>query len=136
MDLTAAFYDRMAGDWTLAALLALYHGAPAVLTSDPAPGDAALPYIVSAGEIAQRAFDSKTTRGREIWRDVRCYAPVDGDPSTVEAMAERVRALFHRHKLAVDGAQTWVAEAGGPVAADEDDAYARIVTIRLVLVEE
>ena len=135
MNLTAAIYDRMAGDAALTALVASYGAGPAVFTTDPAPGDAELPYIVSAGEVAQSASDTKTTRGRQVWRDVRCYAPAIGSAETVEAIAERVRALFHRHALEVDGFETWVAEAGGPIAADEDDAYGRIVSLRLVLQE-
>jgi hypothetical protein len=135
VNLTAAVYSRMATDATLTALLASYGAGPAVFTADPAPGDAELPYIVSAGEVAQSASDTKTTRGRQVWRDVRCYAPATGSAETVEAIAERVRALFHRHALEVDGFETWVAEAGGPITADEEEAYGRVVTLRLVLKE-
>ena len=135
MNLTEAVYDRMASDGTLAALIGTYKGEPAIFTADPAPGNASLPYIVSAGQVADSAFDTKTTQGRQVWRDVRCYTPAGGSPVTVEAIAERVRALFHRYRLVVDGFETWVAEASGPVAADEDDAYGRIVTIRLILME-
>ena len=51
--LTGAIYDVLAGDATLAGLLATYGGNPAVFTTDPAPGDATLPYIVTAGEFSQ-----------------------------------------------------------------------------------
>jgi len=135
MNLTAAIYSRLAGDATLMGLVATYHGRPAIFTTDPAPGNASLPYIVSAGEVAQRPLEAKNRRGREVFRDVRCYAPADGSAATVEAMAERVRALLHRHELAVDGFETWVAAADGPVAADEEDAYGRIVSVRFVLME-
>lgn len=135
MNLTAAMYTRLSGDATLASFVAEYSGAAAVFTTDPAPGDAALPYIVTAGEVSQRAYDTKTTRGREVWRDVRCYAPADGSAATVEAIAERVRALLHRHALSVADHETWVAECSGPIAADEEDAYGRVVTVRLVLQE-
>lgn len=135
MNLTEALYDRLTGDATLTALLATYRGDPAVFTTDPAPGDAEMPYIVSAGEITDTAWDTKTTRGREVFRDVRCYAPADGSAATVEAMAERVRALLHRHELAVTGFTTVVAECSGPITADEQDAYGRVVTIRLLMEE-
>ena len=135
MNLTAAKYDRLSGDATLVALLGVYAGGPAIFTTDPAPGNATLPYLVAAGNVADAAFDSKNSRGRRPMFDVRCYAPATGSAATVEAIAERVRALFHRHRLAVDGHTTWVAEASGPVVADEKDAYGRIVTIRLVMVE-
>lgn len=135
MNLTEAIYTRMADDATLVALLAGYKSEPAVFTTDPAPGDATLPYIVSAGEVAQQPNDTKTTRGRLVWRDIRCYAPATGSAEAVEGIAERVRALFHRHELEVDGFELVVAECSGPIAADEDDTYGRIVTLRLVLQE-
>ncbi len=135
MNLTAALYNRLAGDATLAALLTEYRDGPAIFTTDPAPADATLPYLVSAGEVTQRPFDTKTSRGREVWRDVRCYAPPSGSASIVEEIAERVRTLLHRHRLEVDDHETWVAEASGPIAADEENAYARVVTLRLILQE-
>ncbi len=136
MNLTAALYDRLANDATLAAFLAEYQGEPAIFTTDPAPGDAVLPYIVTAGEVAARPFDTKTGLGREVWRDVRCYTPAAGSAATVEAIAERVRTLLHRFRMEVDGHETVIAEVSGPTAADEEDAYGRVVTVRLVLQEE
>lgn len=135
MNLTEAIQDRLSGDATLTGLLSTFYGEPSIFTTDPAPEGAELPYIVSAGEVAQRPRDTKTTRGREVWRDVRCYAPATGSAATVEQIAERVRALFHRHKLAVADHETWIAEASGPSAADEEDCYGRIVTVRLVMME-
>lgn len=133
--LTAAFYDRLAGDAALAALLTTYNGEPAVFTTDPAPGDARPPYVVTAGDVSQAAFDTKTTRGRTIMRDVRCYGSASGSAAIVEAIAERVRALFHRQELAIADFEWVWAECAGPIVADERDAYARIVTVRLTVEE-
>lgn len=133
--LTQAVYDRMVSDGTLVGLLASYKGGPAVFTQDPAPGDAARPFVVTAGEVAQGPFDTKTTRGRRPFRDIRCYADADGDVMTIEAIAERVRALFHRYELPVDGFGVLVATARGPVTADEKDVYGRVVTVEYILVE-
>lgn len=135
MNLTAALYDRLAGDGTLVALLATYRGEPAIFTVDPAPPDAALPYIVTAGSVVDNAWDTKTTRGRQVWRDVRCYAPATGSSVTVEAIAERVRALLHRHYLEVDDHVTYLAETAGPIALGDNEAYGRIVTVRLTIGE-
>ncbi len=135
MNLTAAIHARLSGDPTLAGLLETYDGEVAVFTTDPAPGDATLPYLVSAGQVSDAPYDTKTTRGRQVMRDVRCYAPRAGSAVLVESIAERVRALLHRHRLAVDGFETWVAEASGPIVADDDGAYGRIVSLRLVLQE-
>ena len=126
--LTAAVYDVLTTDAELAALLASYNGLPAVFTVDPAPGDAVLPYIVTAGNVADSGWDTKTGLGRHVFRDVRCYAAADGSAVTVEAIAERVRELFHRQPLVVSGFGVLVAICSGPVASDEGAAYGRIVT--------
>jgi hypothetical protein len=133
--LTQAIYDTLAGDGTLTALLATYEGEPAIFTTDPAPGDATMPYIVTAGEVAQEAFDTKQTRGRTATRDVRCYAAASGSAATVEAIAERVRALLHRQPLTITDHEWIMAECSGPMAADEQDAYGRIVTARITIQE-
>jgi hypothetical protein len=134
--ITQAVYDVLAGDSTLAGLLATYHGEPAIFTTDPAPGDAALPYIVTAGEVTHTPFDTKNTRGRQVWRDVRCYAAAaSGSAVAVEAIAERVRALLHRLPVAAAGF-IWIwSECSGPIAADEDEAYGRIVTAKITFEE-
>lgn len=129
--ITAAIWDRLANDALLTALLSEYGGLPAIFTTDPAPGDAVLPYIVTAGEVAQTPWDTKTTLGRELTRDVRCYDADDGSVVTIEAIAERVRSLLHRHELVVDGYTTVIAECFGPITADEEDAYGRIVSVNL-----
>jgi len=135
MNLTEAIYDRLTGDAALVALLAAYEGQPGVFTIDPAPERADLPFIVSAGNVTVAPYDTKTTRGREVWRDVRCYADADGSVITVEAIAERVRALLHRQTIAVTDFGMVVADCSGPIGADEQDAYGRVVTARFVLEE-
>lgn len=133
--LTQAIYDRLSTDATLVGLLSTYRGGPAIFTTDPAPGDAANPLIVTAGETTQTPFDTKSSRGREIYRDVRCYTDATGSSLLVELIAERVRALLHRYELTIAGYRAIVAEVSGPTAADEQDAYGRILSLRL-LVEE
>ena len=136
MNLTEALFDVLAGDPTIAGLVSEYAaGESAVFTIDPAPGDAAFPYIVAAGHVADVPWDTKTDIGREVWRDVRCYAEADGSADVVEALAERVRAVLHRGSFNVSGYGVVVAECSGPVVADERDAYGRVVTIRLKLME-
>lgn len=129
--LTQAIYDRLAGDVTLTGLLATYNGSPAIFTTDPAPGDAVLPYIVSAGEVAQAPLDTKTSRGRSVIRDVRCYAEADGSTVVIEAMAERARALLHRQALTIAGFTWLISDCSGPTVADELDAYGRIISLSL-----
>ena len=135
MSVTEAIYDLLAGDATLTALLATYGSEPAIFTTDPAPGDAVLPYIVSAGEVAQSPSDTKTTCGRIVFRDVRCYTDATGSTVVVETIAERVRALLHRQTLAISDFECLIADCSGPVAADGQDAYGRIVSVRLTIEE-
>lgn len=133
--ITKAIYDALSEDETLTALLGTYKSEPAIFTTDPAPGDAVMPYIVTAGNIAAVAFDTKTTQGRTITRDIRCYAAASGSAVTVEAIAERVYTLLHRQALVIEGFVWLWAECSGPMAADEQDAYGRIVTVTLTVEE-
>lgn len=134
-DLTQALHDLLAGDATLAGLLNTYGGQPAIFTVDPAPGDATLPYIITAGAVAQTPVDTKTTRGRTVVRDVRCYAAASGSAATVELIAERVRSLLHRQPLEIDNWMWIMASCSGPIQADEQDAYGRIVSVQLTIEE-
>ena len=135
MNLAAALYDTLSADGTLAGLLSDYNGSPAIFTSHPAPGDAELPYIVTAGEVSHLPFDTKTTRGRDLIRDVRCYAEADGSIVVIEAMAERVRYLLHRQALVISGFTWIISNCSGPVVADERDAYGRIISLSLTAQE-
>ena len=136
--LTAAFYQRLVNDSVLADLLTEYPaglGVPAVFTDDRVPQDAQLPYIVTSGETANEPSDTKNSEGRRPFRDVYCYAPHQST-KLVEDIAERVRELFHRHKLPVAGYTTVIANAHGPVRLSADDYDARLVSVRLRLERE
>lgn len=134
--LTQALYNVLAGDATLTALLATYGGNPAIFTTEPVPGDAEMPYIISAGAVAQESNDTKTGQGRIVTRDIRCYSGVTGSAETVEDIAERARALLHRQALTISDYEWLITVASGPMAADEEDAYGRIVTIRVFVEKE
>lgn len=134
--ITQAFYNRLAGDAPLTALLSRYNGAPAIFTIEPVPEDARLPFIVAIGDVATSPFDTKTTRGRDIARDIRCYTEATGSAADVEAIAERVRVLFHRYRLAVAGFGTVLAIASGPsIAPTDETVYGMLVTVRLIIEE-
>jgi hypothetical protein len=87
--------------------------------------------------VSQAPYDTKDSnaRGRTLLRDVRCYTARDGSAETVEEIAERVRALLHRQALTVADWAICVAECTGPVAADEAEAYGRVVTVRWIVFE-
>lgn len=134
--LTAALYDVLAGDAQLVGMLESYKGLPAVFTAHPVPGDAKAPYVVTVGEVTQVPWDTKTTRGRDLIRDVRAYAPATGNPIVVEAIIERVRALLHRQPITIDGFQWVISNVTGPIALDEKDYYGRVVSLSLKAQEE
>lgn len=129
--LTASIYDCLAGDAILKAMLATYKGLPAIFTTDPAPGDTGLPYIVTAGEVTQVPFDTKTTQGRNLMRDVRCYAKADGSVVLIETIAEYVYRLLHRKTLSISGYKWIISNCSGPIVADEKDYYGRIISLSL-----
>ena len=130
-----AVYEVLTADNTLTAMLGTYEGDAAIFTTDPAPGDAVLPYIVAASVPVQTPFDSKQTRGRTAWIDIRCYTGATGSAQAVDAIAERVRALLHREPLLIDD-HIWLwSECTGPVSANEAEAYGRIVTLKVTFEE-
>lgn len=134
MNLTAALRALLAGDQTLTAMLATYGdpAEPAIFTTDPPPDDAELDYIITAGQVAARNFDTKTETGVDVLRDIRCYAKKTGSAKRVEDIAWRVHQLVHRNRLQVDGRPVLIADASPPRnGPGEDEAYSRIVTVRI-----
>jgi hypothetical protein len=136
MIVTQALYNKLANDATLIALLAEYNGAPAIFTTDPAPDDAVLPYIVAAGNVAAAPFDAKDCLGQTVTRDVRCYAAANGSAAAVETIAELVRALLHRQEFTIVGYNWIMSAATGPISADERFVYGRIVTVSVTAQED
>lgn len=132
---TAAIYGVLANDAPLVALLAGYKAGPAIFTIAPVPGDAVPPYVVTAGEVASRPFDTKTSRGRAFMRDVKVYAKATGSASLVETIAERVRWLLHRRPLVIAGFDWVISDVSGPVALDEADYYGRALTLSVKATE-
>ncbi len=131
--LTQAIYNRLKDDTMLAGMLSTYNNRPAIFTAQPVPGDAVLPYVIVSGPIADAPWDTKTGFGREITRDIRCYAEQTGSVMLVDNIAERVRQLFHRQMVAVNGYNNVMTVCSGPYAGSTDDAYGRIVTVRFIL---
>lgn len=132
--ITAGIFSVLSGDATLRGMLGLYQGAPAIFTAEPVPGDAPLPMIVTPGQISDASDDTYDSLGRDLRRDIRCYTAATGSTAPVEAIAERVRALFHRQPVPVDGHTGVLAEASGPILAPTDDTvYGLVITVRLRL---
>lgn len=133
--ITKAIVDLLKTDHQLVAMLPVYKGEPTIYSTDPAPGETPSPYIVTAGEVVHLAWDTKTSRGRDVVRDVRVYAPAEGSAVIVEEISDRVRVLLHRMPLNVNGFRWIISEVTGPVVADETDYYGRILSLNLKIEE-
>jgi len=135
MSVSSAFYNMLALDSDVAALVSTYGSAPAVFTSSWVPEDATGTYIWTPPTISDIAYDTKTTRGREIHRQVGCYAEDTGSDLAIETLAEAVRTVFHRQTVNV-GQVNYHCTASGPTQAPTGEGIVgRIVTIRLIYQE-
>jgi hypothetical protein len=137
VSVTQAIYDVLVNDPDIigSAGVGTYRASPAIYTIDPAPGNA-FPYIIAAGDVSHIPSDTKTSYGREIQRDIRCYDRALGSAARVEALAERVRSLFHNQLVQVPGFTNVLSSVpSGPFVADGEGVYGRVVTVRLLLEE-
>ena len=140
MNLSAALHAWLTASPQVTSQLATYNGAPAIFTTHPAPIDAERPYITTDGDAVNNPADTKTSRGRSVWRDIRVFDDATGSTARVNAIAEAVRARLHRQLIPVAGFDTGIAEVTGPAAMDHglnDDhtVYGRLLTVRLRLEE-
>lgn len=136
--ITQAIHGKIEGDTELTGMLATYEGRPAIFTYEPVPEDAVKPYIIAAGHVSDNyeGISTKTRAGRDIIRDIRCYAD-RGDMAKLEDIAERIRRLFHREPLTIMGWKTVRVNASGPIAGPpENAAHGLIVTISFTIQEE
>lgn len=131
-----ALYNLLASSTELSGLISTYKGfLPAIFTVDPVPEDAEFPYIVLTGAVVQTPYDTKTSQGRQIWVDIRCYSEASGSSITVDAIAETVRGLLHRQSLSgADFSSIWI-ECEGPIVADDGRSYGRLVTAKITIEE-
>jgi len=130
--LTQAIYNQMANDTGTGGLVPmLASGTSSIFMYAPVPSASTRPFVVCANSIKDKPVDTKNSSGREVTRLIGCYDSSTGTYDTVEAIAERVRILFHRVILTVTGYTMILAEASGPIIAPADDQmtdYVRMVT--------
>jgi hypothetical protein len=122
-------------DSDVASLISTYGSAPAVFTSSHVPEDVSGTYIWTPPNLSDIAYDTKTTTGRDIHRQVGCYATDTGSDLAIENLAEAVRTVFHRQTVNV-GQVNYHCTASGPTEAPTGEGIVgRIVTIRLIYQE-
>lgn len=142
--LTQAIFDRLSGDEVLGGWLApsvITDEGPAIYSTIPVPPGAKLPYVVAdGGNVTAEPDDpAPVAQYRDVIRDIHCYdgRPDDGGGSVirVNAIAERVRALFHQLSLALPMEGSYAKNlrllASGPVVNDGPTAFGRVVSLHM-----
>ncbi len=133
MDLESAIYARLTGDYRLTERLSVYRNAPAVFTESPVPDDVAFPYVVVTS-VSDVPLDTLAETGRSVVRDFGCYARFTGSTQYLGQITERVRHLFHRQKVEVEGYSNFITQVIGINVAPSDRTVAgRIVSVRFSL---
>lgn len=129
-----ALYDVIAGLAGVTGWVTIYRGQPAIFTREIIPPQVQGNYVVIEDALSDipGVADTKTTRGRLVVHDIGFYKIEDGDPSDVQDVAELVRDTLHRNPIPVTGyGNTLITKAFGPVSADDNQVYGRIVTVSL-----
>ncbi len=126
-DLAQAVHDTLAGDDTLADMLATYEhetgtAAPAIFDGLIPPDDALLPAVSFSLSGATR-WDTIGQGGYTTSVDVRAYANKTGSRNTLRAIGERIYELFHGQRIEVENHEEWGWYADAPIAADDPDGY-------------
>jgi hypothetical protein len=132
MRLERALYEYMAADFDLTNQLNLYQSAPAIFT-DTVPEEAEFPFIV-VNSVSDVPLDALVEEGRQVVRDFACYAANRGSTQQVVQITERLRALFHRQSVPVDGYSNFITTIVGISQAPTDrTVIGRIVSVRFSL---
>jgi hypothetical protein len=135
IDLAVSMRAAIVADPAITADLTAWKGTFPVFTRRPIPPDAPYPVIVVSPDVAVSDEDMLDTPMVMIVRDIAVYGrnAEPDDYRTVEALAYRVRDLFHRERfsLAPAGWRVVDVRASGPVPAPTDDAdvVGRVVTL-------
>jgi hypothetical protein len=126
--------DARLRTWPGLSSLASYRGGLAIFTRFPVPEDAPDEFVVIAPPIADNERSTKTTRGREIVRDISTFTLATGDPTRVNQLASETREAVRRWQPTLTGgAYVVVGEPSGPIANDGDDIYGRVVSARFIV---
>jgi hypothetical protein len=140
-----ALITTLKADATIDGLLARTVVAPgtaaAVYAAIPVPQGAAKPYVVVPPAVADTPMD--TLDGafyRDVLIDVHAYAdrPDHGGGSeiAIDAITERIRALFHRTAISVTGWRGLIAYYRGIADTGDEEAFGRAVMFEFRQAEE
>jgi len=139
---TSGLITALKGDATLTTLMGTYRTEPAWFSIFPTPGDAGRPLgVVRPQSDPSRGleFDAKDIDSRNITYSVDVFTDADGSIVDLEAIAERVKALFHRtpSALTITGYDVIDAFADGPTELPTDHTvYGRRVSVEMILTKQ
>lgn len=138
LDLAGPIRLAILADADITALLGVWNSEPAVFTRRPTPENAPYPMAIVSPDISIGNQDMLRTQVMVVRRDVSVYGEQPRDYRTVEALAYKLKTLFHRNKFSIDvspGFQLIDIVADGPIPAPSDskDLVGRMVLLRLRL---
>lgn len=133
MDITKAIYQKLVEDEEMVQMLGQYGDQPAVFSTYPVPEGTGEPYAMISGPVTDVPFDTKTSIGREVTVDIRFYDAQTGSSQWIDAVAQRARDVLHRAPLIVEGYRWVLSAAMGPIAADDENAQGRLLSIRAII---
>jgi hypothetical protein len=90
-----------------------------------------------SGSEGDDDYGAKNEAGRDIVRRVRVYDDAAaGSVFTVDAIAERIRALLHRQPFTLTGGRVYMVDAQGPLDAPAGpDVVGRAILVRFLVDE-
>ena len=142
MDITGGLYAHLAAQSGIVSRIGTFAAVPAIFANEHGAPEGydiktAGPCIVIPPAFASSNADDWDTKAREVFDELRIYAPASGSSAPINDLAELVRRALHVKSVPVTGARSLTATATGPVAAPTSgpDLFGRAVTVRLSLEE-
>jgi hypothetical protein len=135
-EITAAIYNLLKNDSTLAGYLTTYKSNPAILSGFQIPEGVSYPRLHIMPVVSDFAFDSKTFIGQTLTYEIRAQVKEAESQSKVSQIAQRVRTLLHRTtSLSVTGfnvIQVLVTNIGLTQAGEDVIALSVFVEVTII----
>lgn len=141
IDLSVAIRSALVGEADITSLLPAWKGTYPVFTRRPVPKDAEYPMIIISPDVSLTDQDMVSEQMPVVVRDIAVYGRnTDADAyNAVEAIAYRIRDLFHRDRFSLlpSGWAVTDVVASGPFQAptDDNDLTGRAVTLTVRLTQ-
>lgn len=139
LDVTRDLLTKLRSDVSVTQFLSSYQGQEAIFATVPEDAPDAFVYIKAPHSVADRSSKNGDRYSEEQFIDIvtahrREYH--EYNTQTVETISNAIRRLLHRATITAYGSvQIEIAEALGPIEADGEDYFGRIVQCRLIVRE-